>query len=184
MYLAKQYSIKAIATYDSKSIRSWARRAVLQAGTYRPNWIKYVLARILVISLPMTSCNLKLVNIQKSARNHTWDLHAMIAEHTSHDNPDLSEENLDDLVRCPANRKSRFDLEEYDAAAQQRQHCNLFLHSTGVNRDLVEPPDKLRSATSTDPYRPPAQQAPAITQQPEDLAAGLYMRRRHIYGRR
>ena len=98
----------------------------------------------------------------------------MIAEHTSHDDPDFSEESFDDLVRCPANSKSRFDLEEYDAAAQQRQHCNLFLHSAGVNRDLVEPPDKLRSATSTDPYRPPAQQAPAIAQQPEDLAADLY----------
>ena len=71
----------------------------------------------------------------------------MIAEHTSHDDPDFSEESFDDLVRYPANSKSRFDLEEYDAAAQQRQHCNLFIHSAGVNRDLVEPPDKIRSAT-------------------------------------
>ena len=44
----------------------------------------------------------------------------MIAEHTSHDDPDFHEESFDDLVRCPANSKSRFDLEEYDAAAQQR----------------------------------------------------------------
>ena len=68
----------------------------------------------------MTSWNLKLVNIQKTARNHTWDLHAMIAEHTSHGDPDLSEESFDDLVRCPAISKSRFGLKEYDAAAQQR----------------------------------------------------------------
>lgn len=131
-----------------------SRKAILQAGLHRPKWTQYVLARTQVISLPMVSWNLKLVNIQKASRNHVWDLPSMVHEHTHPDNPDLQDATSDDLVRYPANSKSRFDQEEYDAAQQQRQHCNLYLHSVDVNRDLVSPPDHMRPAAPHWPVSP------------------------------
>ena len=129
--------MKVTSTYHAPSIKAWAKRVVVQAGGLRPNWTKYTLARIQVVSMPMNTWNLKLVNIQRTMRNHRWDLHSMLA---SMDGAHEQEEETADLVRIPANSKSRFDLEEQYASSTQRSHCYSFLGTIGVNHDLVSIP--------------------------------------------
>ena len=122
----------------------------------------------------MTSWNLHLVNVQKAARSHIWDLNAMIIANTSPEGHTTPCDTLDDLVRIPANSKSRFDLEEQNSAQQQLKQCNSFLFSAGVNRDLFGAYSGIRAASPIDPYAPPVKQANVIAQSPESLATDLY----------
>ena len=101
--LGARYTIKVISTYDTPSIKRWAKRAVVQAGGLRPNWTKYTLARIQAVPMPMNTWSLKLVNIQRTMRNHTWDLQTMLASMAG--GPEQEEETAD-LIRIPANSKS------------------------------------------------------------------------------
>ena len=147
--LASRYTVKVISTYEAKNIRSWAKTSILQFGTHRPNWTRYTLNKLQVVSLPMSTWNLKLVNVQRKSREHVWDLNAMLANMTTHpDNPD----NMEDLLRLPANSKSRFALEEEHAASTQLSHCNSFLNPIGINRDLVERPSSYCKTCFTDDY--------------------------------
>ena len=123
--------------------------------------------------MPMTSWNLNLVNVKKTALNHVWGLSSMIYAHVSQDCHTPPSETLDDLVRIPADSKSSFDLEEQNGAYQQKQHCNTFLFSAGVNRGLVGAYSGIRAAQPTDPYAPPAKQAHVIAHAPERLAKDL-----------
>ena len=88
--------------------------------------------------------------------------------------PPVDNDAMDDLIRLPANSKSRVTLEEEHTASEQHQHCNSFLSSIGVNRDLVDHPRTFCKAVLDDPYVPPVAQKPHINQEPEDLAADLY----------
>ena len=78
-----------------------------------------------------------------------------------------------DLVRIPANSKSRFDLETQDAGSKQRKYCNSFLFAIGVNKDLITRCNN-KKAAATESYRCPTSQQPSIPLPPEDLASDLY----------
>lgn len=43
-----------------------------------------------------------------------------------------------DVLRIPANNKSRFSLEDVYCERQQASYCNLLFRQVGVNRDLVQ----------------------------------------------
>ena len=88
--------------------------------------------------------------------------------------PGEQTEGSDDLVRIPANSKSKFSLEEQHADNDQHVFCNSFLGSVGINRDLVDQPRTFLQAEKEDPYLPPKSQEPLIVQNPEDLASDLY----------
>ena len=169
--LGARYTLKVTSTYHAPSIKAWAKRTVVQSGGLRPNWTRYTLARLQTISMPMNTWNLKLVNIQRTMRNHRWDLNSMLTSLAS--GPEQGEE-LADLVRIPANSKSRFDLEEQYASSTQRSHCYSFLGSIGVNHDLVHIPESFKEAPPVEPYTLPSSQEPFVNHHPEALAADLY----------
>ena len=89
----------------------------------------YVLARTKAVTTHMTNWNLHLVNVQRVAREHTWDLAEMAHERTSQAHK--PSQRTDDLIRIPANSKSRFDLESQTSGREQTHECNLFLHLIG-----------------------------------------------------
>ena len=123
------------------------------------------------IHMPLNTWNLKLVNIQRTAREHRWDLSTMLLT------PGINtteEADLADLVRIPANSKSRFNMEEHFSSHLQIKHCNSFLGSVGINRDLTEQISFFKKADQDQDYHPPAMQAPLIPQNPEELAADLF----------
>ena len=159
-----------MSNYDAKDLQRWAKSTIVRAGTFMPNWSRFTLARLQFINLPMSTWNLKLVNVQKATRNHVWNFKEMMlsanAEHTT-DEPE-------DLLRIPANGKSMFSLEEVNAKTQQHRFIISFLASTGVNSDLVHKPADFRSAPPIVEYRPPTALNSIITEPPEDLAADLY----------
>ena len=37
-----RFTIKAISSFDTKAIKSWAKNMVVQAGIFRPNWVIYI----------------------------------------------------------------------------------------------------------------------------------------------
>lgn len=129
------------------------------------------MARIQVVPISMNTWNLKLVNIQRTMREHTWDLHSMLTFDQSE--PDQHETPAD-LVRILANSKSRFSREEQDADSCHHRYCNSFLRAAGINRDLISRPERFRGNLPPDPYQPPASQPPFVNHGPESLAADLY----------
>lgn len=88
--------------------------------------------------------------------------------------PEGPQGSLEKLVRYPANSKSRFDIKEYNSAEQQKQHCHVFLHSVGVNRDLAMQMDPRRSTAAKQAHSPPDLITPIVAQPPEELATDMY----------
>ena len=171
--LSARHTIQVSSSSDAAAIRLRAKRIVTANGTHRPNWTNYVLERINVVGIPMSTWSLKFVNIQRTAKNHVWGLPTM-AESMKESMAGTAA--TDDLIRIPANSKSRFSLEEQHAEPDQRKHCNSFLGSIGINRDLIRHPSPFKPADLEEPYKPPEHQQPFIVQGPEDLAADLYWR--------
>ena len=150
--LSARYAIKTISGYSDKAIKSWAKRVVVEAGQLRPNWTRYTLERLQVINIPMSTWNLKLVNIQRASPNHVWGLNSML---TNLIPPLHSEVGDADLIRIPANSKSRFSIEEQFASKEQRNRCHSFLTSVRINRDLVEQACSSQKSVLQDPYKAP-----------------------------
>ena len=105
--LSKKYFVKVNSLYSVWCMKDWYRKVIAQFGIHRPSWTMYVLARTRVATTHMTNWNLDLVNVQRTARVHVWDLKALAEERM---NPAKNQRAaMDDLVRIPANSKSRFD---------------------------------------------------------------------------
>ena len=109
LYLSKEYIIKVNSFYDSSSIRRWYKKIVAIHDAHRPNWLMYVLSKIKTVTTHLPSWNLQLVNVQRKVKEHKWDLKAMLAERTR--TASQEDSKTDDLIRIPANSKSRFKLE-------------------------------------------------------------------------
>jgi hypothetical protein len=161
-HLADRYTIKVLHSYDNIHIKKWATRSIMSQSQYRPNWANYVISRLNVVTIPMSTWNLHLVNIQRAARNHKWT-----------DEP-ATYPAIDDLTRLPANSKSRFSLEEEHAHTKQRKHCCSFLTSIGLNYDLIALPRSFTLAAPETQYVVPREMDPLVTQSPELLAADLF----------
>ena len=111
-----------------------------------------MITRLNTVAMPMNTWNLHLGNIQKAARSHKWNQ----AETTTPPN--------DDLVRLPANSKSRFSLTEEQAPATQHKYCTSFLASIGPNHDLVTRPRSSLQTSKNEQYVVPDEQLPIIPQ--------------------
>ena len=46
--LTNRFTLKVLHTYDLTTIKRWARRTISQAGTTRPNWVRFTLVRLQV----------------------------------------------------------------------------------------------------------------------------------------
>ena len=97
----------------------------------------------------METWNLKLVNIQKTANNFDCGERGHMTEM---EQAALSY-SIDDLIRIPANSKSRFSLESQYAASEQTQHCNRCFAVVGINSDLVNRPTLIDDPMD-DPFQP------------------------------
>ena len=122
--------------------------------------------------MPMSTWNVNLVSNQRTCRNHSWDPKALFP--VAFGEPEAPPPPGDDMLRLPANSKSRFDLEEQNANRTQTRHCFDFLTSLGINRDLTPAPPVFRAARPCDPYSPPRNQAPFIGTAPACLAGDLF----------
>lgn len=85
-----------------------------------------------------------------------------------------AQKSFDDLVRIPANSKSRFSLEEHNAHKQQIGFCYSFLGSIDINHGLVTFPQTFTDKPTEEPYRRPKYLVPGIPKYPESLAANLF----------
>ena len=122
--------------------------------------------------MPMSTWNLKLVNVQAKSKDFNWDHRDQDADLPLNPPcPDAA--TLNDLVRIPANSKSRFSLEEEHAVADQQSFCNCFLRAAGMNHDLAPRP-AFTPSPHAEPYHPPRFLTPFISHDPEDLATDLY----------
>ena len=132
----------------------------------------YVIGRIQLVTIPQSTWNHKLVNVQRTSRNHRWDLSQMVHAREANEPPPPGP--LDDLVRIPANSKTRVSLEEEYGPATQGSYLNRFLAFAGTNFDLVQFPHSFRPAPTAEEYSPPTDLSDAIAEHPEDLEADLY----------
>ena len=73
LHLAAWCTLKALHTYDDLSLKRWVKQTIREVGPYYPSWQRYVLARLNVVIMSMSTWNLNLVNIQRTCRNHSWD---------------------------------------------------------------------------------------------------------------
>ena len=58
---------KALATFDGRAIKAWAKNIIVREDTLRPNWVRYTLAKLNVVAIPLSTWNLKLVDIQRTS---------------------------------------------------------------------------------------------------------------------
>ena len=108
-------TLKAQPSYPVTQVRKWATKQIKDAGTGRPHWKAYVIARIQVIDMPMQSWNQRLVNVQKACKGHVWPQATTPPGLTLPEKPTLKLQHLvpeqqslpPDLTRLPANSKSR-----------------------------------------------------------------------------
>ena len=63
MNLSSRYTLKVLSLYDDKAMKRWANNTIVSQGHQRPNWVKYTLAKLSVIRMPMSTWNLNFVNI-------------------------------------------------------------------------------------------------------------------------
>ena len=171
LYLSKEYIVKVNSFYNSSPIKRWYKKVVTMHGTHRPNWLMYVLGKIKVVTTHLPNWNLRLVNVQRTVKEHKWDLHAMVTERTR--NASQKDETTDDLVRIPANSKSRFKLESEMSGKEQAKECNNLLRSLGINRDLVPKPVLSKEKDDED-YIMEDEIAHVVSNSPAELAADLY----------
>ena len=171
LYLAKEYIIKVSSIYDTSVISRWYKRIIMQHSTYRPNWYAYVLSKIKTVTTHPPNWNLRLVNVQRMVKKHTWDLAAMLVERTR--NGSQGDTNTDDLIRIPANSKSQVSLESELAGKTQVQECNNLLRSLGINKDLVPRP-VLSKAKNNAEYKVEDEISHIVTQHPADLTTDLF----------
>ena len=177
--LAQRYTIKVQPSYPVKQVRNWAKSTIQHHGLHCPHWLQYTLHHLQVIEMPMLTWNLKLVNVQRACKSHIWPVRAPPGLELPHPRPVLLDELIDppaalpDIIRIPANSKSRFSFESHTAASEQSAYCSSFLSSTGINRDLATRIGNHQPKT-IDEYHPPPHQIPSIAQQPASLATDLF----------
>ena len=85
----------------------------------------------------------------------------------------LPEDQPADLVRIPANSKSRTSLEDHSSYKEQHRFCNSFLASVGFNRDLA-PRVGQHEWKEMLPYAFPPSQAHVVPHHPEMLGTDVY----------
>jgi len=171
LYLSKEYIIKVNSFYDSRAIKRWYKKVVGMHDIHRPNWFMYVLSKIKIVTTHLPNWNLQLVNVQRKVKEHTWDLEAMLAERTRTARQEDSK--TDDLIRIPANSKSRFRLESELSGKAQIRECNNLLRSLGINRDL-DPRPVLSKDQEDEDYNMEDEISHIVSQLPVDLATDLF----------
>ena len=171
LYLAKEYIFKVYSFYNASSIKRWYKKVVAMHQLDRPEWFMYVLSKIKIVTTHLPNWNLQLVNVQRSVKEHTWDFNAMLAERTP--TAHQGEQETDDLLRIPANSKSRFSLESEHSEKAQIQECNNLLRSLGINSDLMPRPPLSKDETDEN-YMLEDDTSHFVSQSPVDLATDLY----------
>lgn len=78
-----------------------------------------------------------------------------------------------DMVRLPPNPKSIFSHEDHQYRSVQKEYCDRFLASTGLNRDLTRPFSR-EPDSSTCAYASPTDTQHCISQLADRLATDLY----------
>lgn len=78
--------------------------------------------------------NLKLVNVQRVTKKHIWTEDSNLSLDETVEN-----KHCPDLIRIPANSKTKVNAMEYDACKIQKEYCNTWLCDIGANRDLMPP---------------------------------------------
>ena len=171
LYLSKEYIIKVNSFYNSSSIKRWYKKIVAVHDVHRPNWLMYVLSKIKIVTTHLPNWNLQLVNVQRKVKEHKWDLKAMLAERIR--TASQEDSKTDDLIRIPANSKSRFKLESELSEKEQVRECNNLLRSLGINSDLVPRPVLSKDQEDED-YNMEDEISHIVSQPPVDLATDLF----------
>ena len=139
----ERYTIDVYNEGDRKSVLEWARRCIAVQGQSRPHWMNFTMKWTTVAIASPSTWNLSLVNVQCHLRNHVWDLLPLLLRlespfHSPPPDTAGTSTSSPDLIRYPANSKTRNPLLSPDPRESQRRACRKWLISSGINFDLVQ----------------------------------------------
>ena len=151
------FALKTFDSIQTSALKSWVRSCVRRIDANNIFQMQFLLERTRLVSVPSESWNLRLVNIQKSIKNFTWDVSVeALRRKTCHNQGVPAPSNLLNdfggteastpvLFRAYGNSRTPRTPHFNDQAHDQGKFCKSWLRATGLKFYDTPPPNILPS---------------------------------------